>query len=92
VVLTGPIARQVGGIVGLGDQAVDVWSYLKWPFLAAVVTSLVGILYWVAPNVRHHRHIVGAEFNAELERTRAIEGGLRPPDKTPFLPLRNRRP
>jgi membrane protein len=53
VVLTGPIARQVGGIVGLGDQAVDVWTYLKWPFLAAVVTSLVGFLYWVAPNVRH---------------------------------------
>jgi hypothetical protein len=120
-------------------------TYLKWPFLAAVVTSLVGFLYWIAPNVRHPGWrwivpgrllalaiwiaasvgftlyvdwfgsfsatngsiesvivfllwlwlaniaiLVGAELNAELERTRAIEGRLRPRGKTPFLPLRNR--
>jgi membrane protein len=28
--------------------------------------------------------LLGAEFNAELERGRAIEAGLRPPDKEPF--------
>jgi membrane protein len=53
VVLTGPIAREVGGVVGLGAQAVDAWSYLKWPFLVAVVMGVLGILYWVAPNVGH---------------------------------------
>ena len=30
-----------------------------------------------------------AALDAEIERTRAIEAGLRPPDKTPFLPLRD---
>jgi membrane protein len=28
--------------------------------------------------------LLGAEFNAELERGRAIEAGMRPPDKEPF--------
>jgi membrane protein len=31
---------------------------------------------------------MGAEFNAELERERAIAGGL-PPDKEPFAELRD---
>jgi len=147
VVLTGPIAREVGDIVGLGGQAVTAWSYLKWPFLAAVVTVLLAILYWAAPNVRHPgwrwltpgsvlavalwilasigftlyvNHfgalnatygsiggvlvflvwlwltniaiLLGAELDAEIERTWAIEAGLRPPDKTPFLPTRDGKP
>src|SRR3954468_10780446 len=36
VVLTGPIARRVGDVVGLGDAAVSVWDVAKWPFLALV--------------------------------------------------------
>ena len=34
---------------------------------------------------------LGAEFNAELERGRAIEAGMRPPDKEPFLEPRDTR-
>jgi membrane protein len=144
VVLTGPIAEQVGGIVGLGGVAVDIWKIAKWPFLAIVLMGLVGLLYWASPNVRHPGWrwitpgsivavllwilaslgftfyisnfgsygaiygsiggvlvfllwlwlsnaaiLLGAELNAELERTRAIEAGMRPVDKTPFLPLRD---
>jgi membrane protein len=33
--------------------------------------------------------LLGAVLNAELERTRAIEAGMRPVDRTPFLPLRD---
>jgi len=33
--------------------------------------------------------LLGAELNAEIERTRAIEAGMRPADKTPFLPSRD---
>jgi len=36
--------------------------------------------------------LLGAELDAEIERTRAIEAGLRPPDKTPFLPTRDGKP
>jgi len=33
--------------------------------------------------------LFGAEFDAELERQRRIEGGMRPPDAEPFLPPRD---
>jgi membrane protein len=35
--------------------------------------------------------LLGAEFNAELERGRAIEGGMRPEDKEPFAEPRDTR-
>ncbi|HEX2414465.1 MAG TPA: YihY/virulence factor BrkB family protein [Thermoleophilaceae bacterium] len=35
--------------------------------------------------------LFGAEFNAELERERAIEAGMRPEDKEPFLEPRDTR-
>lgn len=144
VVLTGPIARQVGNVVGLGDAAVDLWGVAKWPFLALAMMGLLTVLYWTSPNVRHPgvrwvtpgsvvavtlwilgslaftmyvanfgsynatygaiggvlvfllwlwisniAILLGAELNAEIERTRAIEGGMRPVDRTPFLPLRD---
>jgi membrane protein len=145
VVVTGPIAREVGGIVGLGEDVVGAWQLLKWPFLGIVLMSLVSLLFWASPNVRHPSWrwvtpggvlavalwiaasagfssyvsafgsfgetyggiggvlvfllwlwlsniaiLLGAELNAELERTRAIEGGMRPVDRSPFLPLRHR--
>jgi membrane protein len=121
-----------------------VWLVAKWPFLAVVVTTLLAILYWASPNVRHPGWrwvtpgsvlalavwiaaslaltlyvatfstysetygsigavlvfllwlwltniaiLLGAELNAELERTRAIEHGMRPPDREPYLPRRD---
>ena len=53
VLLTGPIAQQLGNLVGVGEAAVDLWEVAKWPFLGLVMMLLVAILYWVAPNVRH---------------------------------------
>jgi membrane protein len=51
VVLTGPIARQAGEILGVGEAAVTAWGYARWPALAVVVWLLVALLYWAAPNV-----------------------------------------
>ena len=53
VLLTGPIAEQLGAVAGLGQAAVDLWELAKWPFLALVMMLLLAILYWVSPNVRH---------------------------------------
>ena len=147
VVLTGPVAREVGNVVGVGNAAVEVWQLAKWPFLVFVVMLLLAILYWSSPNVRHPGWrwvtpgsvvavalwigaslgftfyvanfssynatyggiggvlvflvwlwltniaiLLGATLNAELERSRAIEAGMRPVDKTPFLPLRDDGP
>jgi membrane protein len=52
VTLTGGVAREVGDLVGLGDTAVDVWGLAKWPVLLVLVSLLLAVLYWGAPNVK----------------------------------------
>ena len=52
LVLTGPLARSVGDVVGLGDTAVTVWGIAKWPVIVAVVMGMFAVLYYVAPNVK----------------------------------------
>jgi membrane protein len=145
VVLTGPLAEQVGNVVGLGGTAVTVWDIAKWPVLILIVSFLFAFLYWAAPNVRHPKFrwvspgglvavllwiaasaafafyvanfgsynktygalggvitflvwlwisniavLLGAEFNAELERGRRIEEGM-PADREPFVEPRDTR-
>jgi membrane protein len=146
VVLTGPLANSIGDIVGLGSTAVMVWDVAKWPVLILVVSFMIALLYYAAPNVRHPKFqwvspgsllavmlwivasalfafyvanfssynktygalggvivfltwlwitnnviLLGAEFNAETERGRQIQGGMRPEDKEPFLEPRDTR-
>jgi membrane protein len=52
VVFTGPLAEQIGNVIGVGDTAVTVWDIAKWPVLILLVSLMFSILYWVAPNVR----------------------------------------
>jgi membrane protein len=52
VVVTGPVARQLGDVVGAGSTAVTVWDIAKWPVLAIVVTLMFSVLYYAAPNVK----------------------------------------
>jgi membrane protein len=52
VVLTGPLAEQVGNVIGLGDAAVTAWDIAKWPVLVLLVSFVFSILYWAAPNVK----------------------------------------
>ena len=52
VVLTGPLAEQVGSVVGAGDTAVTAWDIVKWPVLVLLVSVMISVLYWGAPNVR----------------------------------------
>jgi membrane protein len=135
VTLTGGLAKQVGGVIGLA----------KWPVLLLVVSFMFALLYWAAPNVKHPKFrwvspggvlavigwviaslafafyvanfgsynktygalagpivflvwlwisnimvLLGAEFNAELERGRAIEAG-HPEDVEPFVEPRDTR-
>jgi membrane protein len=53
VVLTGPLAKSIGDIVGLGSTAVMVWDIAKWPVLILVVSFMIALLYYAAPNVKH---------------------------------------
>jgi len=142
VVFTGGLARQVGGVLGIGDTALTVWSIAKWPVLLLIVGFLFGLLYWASPNARQPFRwvtpggilavvvwvlasagfavyvanfgsynktygslagviiflvwlwlsntaiLLGAELNAELERSRAIAAG-HPPDEEPYMELRD---
>ena len=61
-------------------------SYNKtYGALGGVVVFLVWL--WISNIVI----LLGAEFNAELERGRAIESGMRPEDKEPFAQPRDTR-
>ena len=143
VVLTGPVARNVGDVFGLGDTFVTVWGIAKWPVLVLVGSFMISLLFWAGPNVKQPGFpwvtpggllsvvlwiaasllfalyvanfasynktygslggiivflvwlwltnliiLLGAEFNAEMERSRQIAAG-HPVDKEPYLPLRD---
>jgi membrane protein len=145
VVFTGGLATQAGKVVGVGGAAVTAWDIAKWPVLVLLVSFMLGLLYWAAPNVKQpgfrwispgsvlavviwiiasaaFAHYVsnfssynktygalggviifltwlwisniavllGAEFNAELERGRRIEAG-HPADREPFVEPRDTR-
>ena len=144
VVVTGPLARHVGQVLGIGSAAVTAWDIAKWPVLFILVCLMIAVLYWASPNARqrfrwispgaivavviwlvasglfalyvanfgHYNKVygsiagmiifliwlwisntailLGAEFNAELERGRAIAAGA-PPDTEPFVEMRDTR-
>ncbi|MFJ8565535.1 YihY/virulence factor BrkB family protein [Streptomyces sp. NPDC093514] len=52
VVFSGSLARQAGTALGIGDTALTVWSLAKWPVLVLLVTIMIAILYWAAPNAK----------------------------------------
>jgi membrane protein len=141
LVLTGSLAVAVGDAIGLGKDAVDVWSIAKWPVLLLIVMTIFALLYYVAPNVRQPRFrwitpggilgvllwvvasagfgiyianlgsydrtygvlasvivflvwlwitnlalLLGAEFDAELERERELAAGLPAEDRIQLPP------
>ena len=143
VLLTGPVASQVGKALGIGHAAVLTWDIVKWPVLVVLVSVMVTLLYRATPNVKQGGSrwfspggflavviwivvsaafavyvsfsgsynktygsfataivflvwlwisnmaiLVGAEFNAELDRERAIRSGL-PEDVEPFVEVRD---
>ncbi|MEU7085768.1 YhjD/YihY/BrkB family envelope integrity protein [Streptomyces achromogenes] len=52
VVFTGGLAKRAGQALGLGDTALTAWSIAKWPVLVLLVTLMIAILYWAAPNAK----------------------------------------
>ena len=145
VVLTGPVAKQVGGAFGIGSTAVLVWDIAKWPVLIVLVSMMVTLLYKATPNVKQPSFkwvsaggvlaviiwiiasalfavyvsfsgsynktygslatvivflvwlwitniaiLLGAEFNAETQRERALRAGL-PEDVEPYAEVRDTR-
>jgi membrane protein len=55
LVVTGPLARSLGDVIGLGETAVTVWGIVKWPVMISIVTTMFAVLYYWAPNVKQPR-------------------------------------
>ncbi|MBD2758415.1 YihY/virulence factor BrkB family protein [Yimella sp. cx-573] len=58
LVLSGPVAKEVGSTIGLGDTAVQVWDIAKWPVVAMIVIAIITMLYQSTPNVRRERSLL----------------------------------
>ena len=64
VFLGGELARDVLGLIGLGDLA-TIWSLARWPAALLSAMLIYAVVYYAAPNVeiRHWRYITpGAAF------------------------------
>ncbi len=52
VLVSGPLARSFGDVIGLGDAAATVLLIVQWPILLVVAIIVVAVLYYWAPNVK----------------------------------------
>ncbi|MGW0230353.1 YihY/virulence factor BrkB family protein [Actinopolymorpha singaporensis] len=52
LVISGPLAKTIGGVIGLSSVAVTVWSIAKWPVMLFIVIFIVAVLYHLTPNIR----------------------------------------
>lgn len=53
LVFTGGLAKEVGAIIGMGEESVEVWTIVKYPVLILAVSAMLALLYWFAPNAEH---------------------------------------
>ena len=52
VAVSGPLAKEVGKVVGASDSAVKIWDIAKIPIVLLVVAFMFAFLYKTAPNVK----------------------------------------
>jgi membrane protein len=67
--LGGGLARDVLGVIGLGDTAVAVWGVARWPAALLAAMLIYAVVYYAAPNVeiRRWQYITpGAVFGVTL--------------------------
>jgi membrane protein len=55
VIVSGPIADQIGSALGMGSSLVLVWQIVKWPVLVIIVALMFSLLYKATPNVKQPR-------------------------------------
>ena len=52
VTVSGPLAKEVGKVIGVSDSAAKIWDIAKIPLILIVVSFMFAFLYWTAPNVK----------------------------------------
>jgi membrane protein len=52
LVLSGPVVDAIGQSIGLGDTALTIWSWAKWPVILVLLALMIAVLYYSTPNVK----------------------------------------
>ncbi|HET7782425.1 MAG TPA: YihY/virulence factor BrkB family protein, partial [Arthrobacter sp.] len=52
LVLSGPVAEAVGGLIGLSGVFLTIWDIAKWPVMIALIIVIIAVLYYATPNVK----------------------------------------
>jgi membrane protein len=52
VLVSGPLARSFGDLIGLGDAAATVLLIVQWPILLVIAIVVIAVLYYWSPNVK----------------------------------------
>jgi membrane protein len=85
----GGVLAVVGWLIASGGFALYVSNFGSYNKTYGALGGVVVFLVWLW--ISNIMILLGAEFNAELERERAIENGMHPPDKEPFVEPRDTR-
>jgi len=85
----GGVLAVVAWLIASGAFALYVSNFGSYNKTYGALGGVVVFLVWLW--ISNIVILLGAEFNAELERERAIEDGMRPEDKEPFAEPRDKR-
>jgi membrane protein len=85
----GGIIAVIGWLIASAAFAFYVSSFGSYNKTYGALGGVVVFLVWLW--ISNIVILLGAEFNAELERGRAIQGGMQPEDKEPFAEPRDTR-
>jgi membrane protein len=85
----GGVLAVIGWVIASAAFAFYVANFGSYNETYGALAGPVVFLVWLW--ISNLMILIGAEFNAELERGRAIEEGMRPPDKEPFVEPRDTR-
>jgi membrane protein len=83
----GGVLAVVAWLIASGAFALYVSNFGSYNKTYGALGGVVVFLVWLW--ISNIVILLGAEFNAELERERAIEDGMRPEDKEPFVEPRD---
>jgi membrane protein len=85
----GGVIAVIAWLIASGAFALYVANFGSYNKTYGALGGVVVFLVWLW--ISNIVILLGAEFNAELERERAIEDGMHPPDKEPFVEPRDTR-
>jgi membrane protein len=85
----GSVVAVLGWVIASAAFAFYVANFGSYNETYGALAGPIVFLVWLW--VSNVMILLGAEFNAELERGRAIAGGMRPEDKEPFMEPRDTR-